>query len=72
MEKKKEDGMDFKTERMTILGGGAFLIICQLLLCFLLIYEVFYDVSISFRCFPNELQIVLARFICGTVLHFNL
>ena len=45
--------MNFKTERMTILGGGAFLIVCQLLLCLLLINEVFYDTEISFRCFPS-------------------
>lgn len=64
--------MNFKTERMTILGGGAFLIVCQLLLCLLLVNEVFNTTEITFRCFPNDMSTVLARFICGTVLHFNL
>ena len=54
------------------MGGFVFLVTCQFALIFYLLFEVLYDHNITFQCFPNKTNVVMTRFICGTVLHFNL
>ena len=68
---KVQAGVQYKIERLTILGRYSFLVSCQFVLCFMLSKEMI-DQPILFACYPEKNSIVLARFICGTVLHFNL
>ena len=67
-----QSGVSYKTERMTILGRYSFLVSCQFLLCFMLTYETLFDGTLTFECYPDNISVVMTRFICGTVLHFNL
>ena len=67
-----EDGAALTTNRLTIMGGFMFLVTCQFALIYYLLLEVLYDENITFQCFPDKIGVVMTRFICGTVLHFNL
>ena len=54
------------------MGGFVFIVTCQFALVYYLLLEVIFDDQVTFQCFPSNVNVVMTRFICGTVLHFNL
>ena len=67
-------GESFKSARITIRGRMAFVWITQLTLTYLLFNETVLkrENREIYKDTPEEVSITLARFLCGTVLHFSL